>query len=145
MRTAKATFGRKERMATLLCIVYLLVQSGCECDSPEMERVLIRDRFYEIRSVAQSVPYDLSNVELVACSEQEKHGIAACLGRIAATDLDIRKITIAWAERPMAARVELGRDCYLYLSRRNNGTWEVEEAIQYDLQFGEGQTTIFPR
>ena len=117
----------------LIATLALLACGGCHQEAQDEDFIRISGSSYSLKPAGQSVPIDLTGVELVACSDQEREQIAHCLGRISATNLDIRKIVVAWAEKPMVARVSIGPDWYIYLARQTNGTWQFDGWSGYDL------------
>jgi hypothetical protein len=131
MTTEGLAKGTLISILLFLLTVTLLSQSGCQRE-PKMKSIIIRGHLYYLKPVDQSVPIDLKKVELIACPERERAGIALCLGQIAATNLDIRKVIVAWPEQPMAARIDVGIDTYIYLARGSNGTWNVVGTSAYD-------------
>ena len=82
---------------------------------------------------SESKPVDLAGVELVGCSDAERRSIAECLGRIP-TNLPITRIEVSWAEKPIAVRVSVRPDCYIYLKRNGAGTWSITDTVLWNPQ-----------
>lgn len=116
------------------CVGLILGQSCCREASQEPQSIKVGDLRYPLRPVDKSVPIDLTNVELVGWSERNRDEMAHALGRIAATNLHIKRVDFAW---DMAARVSIKGerfDWFLYLSKEPNGMWRFVRWEAYDMQ-----------
>jgi len=107
------------------------MQAGCTAKHDEPAQITIRDKTYTLLAAGEAKAVDLKGVEMIGCSDADRRSIAQCLGQITA-DLPIRRIEMAWAENPIAVRVLVGPDCYIYLQRRKDGTWAIKNAVLWN-------------
>src|SRR3974390_3416020 len=106
---------KKVELIRLCCIAFALVCGGCGSELQEATKVTLRDKTYQLKNAEDAHAVDLTRAELIACSDDERMGIARCLGRIPVTNMPIKRVVVAWAERPLAARVEVGPDVVGFL------------------------------
>jgi len=127
---------RPERITARLLIAIgsmalFMVQAGCAPKRDEPAQITTRDKTYTLLPAAEAKPVDLKDVELIGCSDADRRSIAQCLGQIP-TSLRIRRIEMAWAENPIAVRVSVGPDCYIYLQRSKERTWSIKNVVLWN-------------
>ncbi len=114
---------RQMKAPLLLSAVALLLVASCQKPAG-LDRVSLRGKPYDLLPPDKAVPIDLTRTEFEGtCSEQDRLGIAKCLGRIPAT-FSVKKIWIAWSEKPLAARVRI-YDSTFFLRRSDSGEWQL--------------------
>ena len=104
----------------ILALGFLLVLdcvSGCNL-RPEEEMIDVRGVVYTLRPLSESKPVDLSSVKFKGyCSETTKEELAQFLGRIPGP-VSVVEIEVVWSEKPLAARIKLGRGRFHILGER---------------------------
>ena len=120
------------RFRSLACIAGIcLIQAGCDNKPQERTQIAIKGATYTLLPASDAKFADLTGVQLVGCSDAERRSISQCLGRIP-TNLPISKIEVAWAEKPMAVRVSVRPDCYVYLIKNEDGGWSITDSVLWN-------------
>jgi|GEM_PF-2437208 len=90
----------------------------------------IGGRPYTLKPLTDATPIDLSGVEFIGyCSKENRQKIAKSLGRIPIPKLLVKKVWVVWAEKQLAARVEVGNN-YIYLVQTDNGEWDIKGGLE---------------
>ena len=130
-----------------ILVLAFAVILGNGCDSTvEKDVVGIGGVEYRLSHLSEAKPVDLTGVEFVGgCSEDDKREIARCLGRIQIPKLLVRKVWLAWAELPIAARVSVdgkGYETYIYLTKGADNIWHVKGSfLMVSNTSGKGEST----
>lgn len=110
----------------LLAVPASLLLGGCGPKESHPDTIVLWGQEYSVKPANAARPLDFSGVEFIgACPEADRRAIAFCLGRIAVSNLPVKRIWLAWSERPTAARVQVGNQ-YIYLVRCD-GEWHIAD------------------
>jgi hypothetical protein len=133
--------------------MFAVVSLLCSCGhggqghTKQLRIITIGTDTYELRSLEQSVPVDISRVKLYTCSTQrgelhafpreEAKEIARCLGQIRGARIEVETVTLAYVfGNPLAAEVSgqlcnrlgIWELCVVRLRKETNGDWSIDSA-----------------
>ena len=112
----------------LAFLLVLVCAGGCNL-RPDEETVAVRGASYKLRPLSESKPVDLSSVKFDGyCDETTRRELAQFLGRIPAP-VPVRRIAVVWSEKPLAARIELGRGEFIFLVKEPDDIWHLRGGV----------------